>query len=1136
MRLRNQQDGYEVVQHHDSLYEVGARQAKYHARVFADDDGDLGRPLFDRLGDRTGMRWWPARLGMSEGGGAVTTPGRSTRQETRQIDAWAPVFAAVTTSSSSTAPSNAEGVLTGGGGASGGQGGGGATGPKGPAGSGAVFASGSPDAVVGGDIGPSPIGPGGKVTPGKRPKRYVINDPWAPGGGIRSMFGGIPGFGRFQNIGGATHGSSAFGLYGVNLGGFARFYQPKQVYKNSNPLARSDGSAGGTGEGGDAGPGGAGGEPTSGPSFSAVAPIRSTTGEIDKRFYQISHYVPPEDSPRPGGASVLAVVGTEEFSQENVAMWAERRIIVPGHAGPGIMGTQFCDLGPTGQIAKGSPPDIGGRQAMPQTMMRIVRMPGGVSRIGNSAGNSIAWNLGPAEQGGYAGFGLCWGQLQTGAAPSSKSPPTVTPRADVRVQGQTDKRDRDTARVKQATGTKPGAYAEAMGNLQAQRSVKGRLGDLRSGVETQRNARGAASGGAGVAVAAAEGGGPFSVGYVNDRHKLGVDKDGNPINPLHLITEALFERNEEEDGPLDFSRLPYPGGEVYDQLAEVFLSWDDSTEKWRWWTTCLTSGGSSDDDGDKSDPPPPITPDPTPPPGGGEPRDPTTPSGGGGPFGTGRPSVPVPFPDGFPGRPRTGGGTTNIKSIRARSQRGSVRDKTETFHGSTAFASVLGRPQSMAEGALELRFSRIHDQVTRLDQTRATPSVIRMEAWGANGNGTWAYTQRPEQGRNYGGSASGGWLYMPPEVDMYDYRAGGTPPAAVSLSTSYVAHAPGSYTAWGYPDTATGDMRACSYRAGYNTTDTSWELSGLTGTTWSPVIRATKTEVFGAAPSTAPADGDIQNNEVALYVNDTDETIHAKGKDGDGDVIDVRLGQMICLQSNLDINQRFNVENYHGGLNAIGTAQAISSGSPPTDPVMGAGKMILLVNAGTDIVGDITITGTSVDRNTGTETPSDTDTITLAGVSTDGSTTDAEGNTVFDWTRAYITSKWFTGTVALSTTTVDISDMDIYEVAFEQVNDNPNSVIETFDVTCKTTNAGAWGYWYLYKLTVSGDEVAIATISELAVTDAQTTKADQSWRRREGNLDVAVDGSSDGIFMQQILGPTNQTYLEDVNTKIWIRQ
>jgi hypothetical protein len=187
------------------------------------------------------------------------------------------------------------------------------------------------------------------------------------------------------------------------------------------------------------------------------------------------------------------------------------------------------------------------------------------------------------------------------------------------------------------------------------------------------------------------------------------------------------------------------------------------------------------------------------------------------------------------------------------------------------------------------------------------------------------------------------------------------------------------------------------------------------------------------------------------------------------------------------------------------------------------------------MVGDITVTGTTVDRNTGVQTGSDSVTVTLDGATTDTSSTDAQSNVIHGFSKAYITSKWFTGSVTISTTEVDLSDVDVYHCSFEQLNDLPGMTINTFDVNAKSTNANAWAYFYLYSLKVTGDQCIIANEAALSVASGDAI-ANQYWRLRRGNLGVALDGSTDGMWVESYLGPAAQTYWDDLSLKVWVSE
>jgi hypothetical protein len=264
---------------------------------------------------------------------------------------------------------------------------------------------------------------------------------------------------------------------------------------------------------------------------------------------------------------------------------------------------------------------------------------------------------------------------------------------------------------------------------------------------------------------------------------------------------------------------------------------------------------------------------------------------------------------------------------------------------------------------------------------------------------------------------------------------------------------------------------------------------------------------------------------------DTSDNI-LKIKHDDGSVVNLENGSVATPFDIYMTTKTRNAEDaLHGGLQAISTANALSSGSPINDTI-GLGKVLISIIAGSDTAGTITVTGTSVDRETGAETGSDTDTLTIAGVTTDGSSTDANGVATHSFTNAYITSKWFRGAVAISTTDVNLSDVDVYSVAFEQANDQTEFSIDTLDISAFATNSSAWISAHLYSLEVTGDTCNITAEAD-AVIQTANINANKWYRLRRGNIAKTLDGSTDGFWCDLNLGPLANNYWENVNGLIW---
>ena len=242
--------------------------------------------------------------------------------------------------------------------------------------------------------------------------------------------------------------------------------------------------------------------------------------------------------------------------------------------------------------------------------------------------------------------------------------------------------------------------------------------------------------------------------------------------------------------------------------------------------------------------------------------------------------------------------------------------------------------------------------------------------------------------------------------------------------------------------------------------------------------------------------------------------------------------ETICLSGYTSVPVKTSEFNFHGFLDKVKDAGAVSSGSPLS--VDGSlSKLLIVVNAGADLAGTLRVTGTSVDRNTGAETGSDTDDLVVDAVTTDGSDTDAQGNIRHSFTGAYLTSKWFKGTVSISTTDLNLSDVDVWQVAFEQFNDEADVTVNTLDITVTNVAVGPpaeWCYGYLYALERTGSK---ADISRIATVELATTPNPGPYRLRKGMIAKALDGTTDGVWLDVYFGPTVVNEWENLNTKIW---
>ena len=239
-----------------------------------------------------------------------------------------------------------------------------------------------------------------------------------------------------------------------------------------------------------------------------------------------------------------------------------------------------------------------------------------------------------------------------------------------------------------------------------------------------------------------------------------------------------------------------------------------------------------------------------------------------------------------------------------------------------------------------------------------------------------------------------------------------------------------------------------------------------------------------------------------------------------------------CFSSYIEENIKFQEENIHGAFKSLATAQILDALNP-VNVTKQAGKIYLVLNAGVDVSGSITITGTSVDRDTGVQTGADTESIAIDGLTTDNSSTDAQGNIIHSFEDGYISTKWWTGTVTISTTDVTLSDMDVWHLSFEQFNDMPGVAIQTWDINTLTTNANAWMYTYLYKVAPDGSgKCDIDKIEDMSIASGAAT-ANTYCRLRRGDIGTRINGELEGIWVDVFFGPVNQTYFQDFTHKLW---
>lgn len=473
------------------------------------------------------------------------------------------------------------------------------------------------------------------------------------------------------------------------------------------------------------------------------------------------------------------------------------------------------------------------RRARLHSMVRVVR-PGAGGRAKFSGANALAWQLGRAGQDGLEGLGLC---------------------AD---------------HTERALTVVPGAAAQALG-IVAQGGATTSVGPASRVI---------------LAAFGAAARGPLEVGDRKDKHRIGTTRDGEPILAGHLATQAFY-RGGIGDGPLEFQDEKYSSPRRLPFRTRVHLRWDEreaydffGTELkgiWRWEAETFFGFPPRIP---ITDPPPPWVPPNKPPP----PVITTPPGVPGKPPPPNIPTTP-PVP-GVPFRP-----TGEIPGL-------IVGTSSPLFHrrvaGESAESPLLGVipvgvPALLAQAAHPFPFTvpdlrRWSDWESGHAEARLrawrdyrvsrTPISARLEAFCrvVPNTGEPLYQQRPGQGRYTGGTAAGGFVFMPAERDIADYVAPGSAAAQEPSSEACWVFAPGTFLAFGNPSITTSDCVVAGWEIGLGTgaSVTDITINRTTGNTAGLVriagarVKTAEGPLFGTRTSTAGAYTATAEDQVIL--------------------------------------------------------------------------------------------------------------------------------------------------------------------------------------------------------------------------------------------------------------------------------
>jgi len=238
----------------------------------------------------------------------------------------------------------------------------------------------------------------------------------------------------------------------------------------------------------------------------------------------------------------------------------------------------------------------------------------------------------------------------------------------------------------------------------------------------------------------------------------------------------------------------------------------------------------------------------------------------------------------------------------------------------------------------------------------------------------------------------------------------------------------------------------------------------------------------------------------------------------------------ILLTFSTDNNTRNSINNIHGGITMIVEEKPLSI-SEYIDCAVGISKLMIALEDGADYQGTIRITGTRVDRNTGEVTVGFVEHLDVDGETSNTSGIDSLGYFVWGFHSAYITSNWFVGDVIISTEDVEVLHTSVFQVGFEQFNDSANITLDTFDATFDISSTLAEYSFHLYLVIIKDSSVDVVRAMSAVRESANINPL--MYRVRRSNLNIPINGTDSGIFIDANLGPLNQTYFDSLVIKLW---
>jgi len=292
-------------------------------------------------------------------------------------------------------------------------------------------------------------------------------------------------------------------------------------------------------------------------------------------------------------------------------------------------------------------------------------------------------------------------------------------------------------------------------------------------------------------------------------------------------------------------------------------------------------------------------------------------------------------------------------------------------------------------------------------------------------------------------------------------------------------------------------------------------------------------------------DGDTHNPDRVARLNE----VQPNHQDWDRLVSEV-IGTQECVQNlktnivvpysyhwYIEKNQRTGVQTFLGGLSQLVTGGNVNSAANMAVNTS-CSRLLFVINSAGDANGTITITGTQYSEETKLLTPNATETITINGVSTDGTANTSLGTPKYDFDNAYLSTHYFTGNCSVSTTDVNLTNVNAYAACIRQKPLLNAFKIASVSVCAQPTNVAAELDLITYTVAEERAEkrVSIHPVDHLQIDgDIPVVRTNNIIHVGRSNVTPWLDTPCyEGFFINLGFYPAGQQYWEQVEITAWV--